>query len=446
MIDDLIEHIVTWVEVELLRTFPISPQHKAISTLFVYATRREQDGDPRLLTAFLRVAKDFPQSSNWIRYPFGAAVSELLGKESSNLQKRAAVLAAPLMPQSWKFIEDKGEFINAWLSAVHRVKEMGGVTEGAIRMSFDMVWDNEWRPHMTPEVWALLKRGHRTWTLYWKGHPFVVEGAGVIPAVRSLGDVEILTSFLILTWSGLDVVPDELTDQMCAALREEYGIGGDAYREELLQCLDCALEHLNQMQGGLTPVGQFWYPDSDLARSDPGSFILDRRLAAYERLRKELLDVEGATAVARISRWSRTSCFRLYRLRLYRPPRRPWSTLYVCPAIAVAVVTCLQPTQLCGRCPSSFCPWATPNVYHSICLSSRIRRIILAGDDSSTLVSYPLLCFCSSLFLFGPHVSEPFVSSPAGILWALAVPVLPSFSLSVSRSAKPVLCMVYGTQ
>lgn len=103
------------------------------------------------------------------------------------------------------------------------------------------------------------------------------------------------------------MVPDGLTNQTCATLREEHRIGGDAYREELLQCLDCALEHLNQTQCGHTPVGRFWYPDSDLARSDPEGFILDRRLAAYERLRRELLDVERVAVAARISRWSRTS-------------------------------------------------------------------------------------------------------------------------------------------
>ena len=358
MANDLVEHIVTWIEVNLPQESPFLPQYKVITTLFVYATRREQDGDPRLLTAFLKAAKDFPQSSDWIRYPIGMAVSDLLEGESSNLQKRAAVLAASLMPQSWKPIEDRGGFINAWLSAVDRVKEMGGVTEGAIRMSFDMAWDDEWRSHMTPEVWALLKRRHQAWPLYWKGRPLIAENTEVISAVRSLGDVETLTSFLILAWSGLDVVPDGLIDQMCAVFWEEYGVGKDAHREELLRCLDHALEHLNRMQRGLAPVDQFWYPD--LARSDLEDFTYDRRLAAYVKLRKELLNVERAAVVARASRWFRTSCSCLYRPELYRPLHRPWPTLYVCPAIAVTAVACLKSTQLCGRCPSRFLPWATP--------------------------------------------------------------------------------------
>jgi len=338
------------------------PNHKAITTLFVYATRREQDGDPRLLAAFLKVSRHFPQPSSWLRYRIGAVMSELLEEESSNLQKRAAVLAAPSVPQSWKPVEDKGGFINSWLSAVDRVKEMGDVTEGAIRMSFDMAWDDEWRPHMTPEAWALLKWDHQGRPLYWKGAPLIVESTEVIPAVRSLGDVEILTSFLILTWLGLDAVSDEMTDQMCVVLWEEYGIGKDVYRGELLRCLDRVLEYLNGMQYGRTPMDRLRYQNNDSASSNsedtngtqsygrtpmdrlryrsndsassnsedtngmqygrtpmvrpwyPNDDLEDinRRLDAYVRLRKELLDVERAAVVARTSRWSRTCPGRLY--------------------------------------------------------------------------------------------------------------------------------------
>jgi len=310
MIDDLVEYIVTWLEGCTPQWYQMLPNHKAISTLFVYATRREQDGDPRLMTAFLNVGRHFPQSSRWVRYHIGAVMSELLEEESSNLQKRAAVLAAPSMPQSWKFAEDKGGFINSWLSAVDRVKEIGGVTEGAVRVSFDMAWDDEWRPHMTPEAWALLKWGHQGRHLYWKGDPWIVGNAGVIPAVRSLGNIEILTSFLILTWLGLDAVSSEVTDQMCVALWEEYGIGKDVYRGELLRCLDRVLEHFDRMQYGLTSTDKLWYLRSNSAifnSEDIGS-----RLDAYVRLRKELLDVERAAVVARTSRWSRTCPGRLY--------------------------------------------------------------------------------------------------------------------------------------
>ena len=94
------------------------------------------------MTTFLGFGKHLPFLSDWIRYRIGAVMSELLKEESSDLQKRAAMLAAPSMPQSWKLVEDKGGFINSWLSAVDRVKEMDGVTEGAIRMSFDMAWDD----------------------------------------------------------------------------------------------------------------------------------------------------------------------------------------------------------------------------------------------------------------------------------------------------------------
>jgi len=304
MIDDLVEYIVRWLEGYTPRWNRTLSEYKAITTLFVYATRREQDGDPRLLAAFLNVGGHFPHLTYWVRYRIGATMSELLEEESSNLQKRAAVLAAPSMPQSWKFAEDKGGFINSWLSAVDRVKEMGGVTEGAVRVSFDMAWDDEWRPHMTSEAWALLKWGHQGRHLYWKGEPLIVGNAEVIPAVRSLGDVEILTSFLILTWLGLDSVSSEMTDQICIALWEEYGIGKDVYRGELLRCLDRILEHFDRMQYGLTSTDRLWYLGNDSARSDPVDFIHGGRPGAYMRLKKELLDVERAAVVAHTSRLS----------------------------------------------------------------------------------------------------------------------------------------------
>jgi len=158
MIDDLVEYIVTWLEVYLPRGHQFLPRHKAITTLFVYATRREQDGDPRLLTAFLRAANTFPQKSRWICNHIGAAIFGLLEKESSNLQKRAAILAASFMPRYWEALENKGEFINAWLSAMDHVEGMGDVAEAAIRMSFNMAWSDEWRPQMIREMWNLLKK------------------------------------------------------------------------------------------------------------------------------------------------------------------------------------------------------------------------------------------------------------------------------------------------
>lgn len=312
MIDNLFEYIVTWLGVHLPRGHKFLPRHKAITTLFVYATRREQDGDPRLLTAFLKAANAFPQKSRWICNHIGTAILGLLEKESSDLQKRAAILAASFMSRYWEGLENKDKFINAWLSAMDHVGRMDGVAEAAIRMSFNMAWSDKWRPHMTREMWSLLKKRHQAWPLSWKGNPLIHGNTRIIPAVRSLGDAEILTSFLILTWSGLDVVPSEMTGQMCAALWEEYGIGKDIYRGELLRCLDRVLEHLNGMQCGLTPTDKPWCPGNDATALIPEEFVHSSRLAAYMRLRKELLDVERAAVVASTSRWSKTCPGLLY--------------------------------------------------------------------------------------------------------------------------------------
>lgn len=100
MIGDRVDYIVAWLEVKLPRGFRFLYKHKAITTFFVYATRREQDGDPGLLTTFLRAAKDFPMLSDWTRCRVGAVMSGLLKEDSSDLQKRAAVLAALFVPQT----------------------------------------------------------------------------------------------------------------------------------------------------------------------------------------------------------------------------------------------------------------------------------------------------------------------------------------------------------
>ena len=337
-------------------------------------------------------------------------MSELLEEESSNLQKRAVVLAVPLMPQSWKLVEDKGRFINSWLSAVDRVKEMGGVTEGAIRMSFDMAWDDEWRPHMTPEAWALLKWGHQGWPLYWKGDPLVVWSAEVIPAVQLLGDVEILTSFLILTWLGLDVMSGEITDQMCVALWEEYGIGRDVYRWELLRCLDRVLEHFDKMQRGLTSTDRFWYPDDDSARLHPHG----GRLGAYMRLRKELLDVERAAVVARISRLSG-----LLVLASIDPSSTDHRTQAMTHTLCVPChprnrrfLFTIHPTS--RQMPLKISPPGGPRVF----IMSLPFKPHSRGNFSGRLSFFVgrLLPFAFLLILFGPPVSELFVPSPTGIL------------------------------
>jgi len=58
-------------------------------------------------------------------------------------------------------------------------------------------------------------------------------------AVRGLGNIEILTSYLLIAWSEERVLWNSGLEEMCAVLREDFGeVGMSRHRFDLLQRLN----------------------------------------------------------------------------------------------------------------------------------------------------------------------------------------------------------------
>ena len=70
---------------------------------------------------------------------------------------------------------------------------------------------------------------------------------GVIHHVRGLGDIEILTSFLLLLWSEWVYHDNSGIQPTQVTIREDFdGTGLERNRKELMERLDHILEELNQ--------------------------------------------------------------------------------------------------------------------------------------------------------------------------------------------------------
>jgi len=153
---------------------------------------------------------------------------------------RAVALAGPYMDWGQGQSADAQGLVSGWaarISAVPRTQEVAGsVVDTLLQIAANPYlrpfipaeawsWLNE-RPSLPPACKGLLSRCDRD----------------IVRTVRALGDIGILTSYLIVIWSASGALDDDGFAEMEISVREDFkGVGMGYYRAELIQRLDYIL-------------------------------------------------------------------------------------------------------------------------------------------------------------------------------------------------------------
>ena len=190
-------------------------KHKAISALLPYAVHLAKSGDRWLFDLVLHVASA-SNSGEFMWHHIGPHISALFDKPTS--PSLNLVLAFASLP----YTEVIGQIV---VSALLQIASIDSL-----------------RPHIPVAIWAWLKKQPHL-PCEWLRQSEWTRG-DVVHYVRSLGDIEILKSYLLLAWSDPDGVDGWLggLNEMQVSIREDFnGIGMVHHREDLIRQLNDSL-------------------------------------------------------------------------------------------------------------------------------------------------------------------------------------------------------------
>jgi len=262
--------------VEAANMNQIHSKYKAITAFFPYAVW--QHGP---LRAFLRAVRSSKQHGfmwNHIR----PLIPMLLNEESHLSLKQAAILASP-HSQWWKAStsEHSIQLFAAAASAIPYTDEVG---MSLVDTLLQVASDDSVRSFIPVGMWSWLNKRPSLPPVCWGRR--LASSRDVFQIIRTLGDIETLTSFLLLVWSEWDELPFEGLEEMRASILEDLGgIEMWRHREDLLRHLN---HILGRLDSGLEHLRQH---DPDIDEGD-----IQRRKDQYGTLRGALLEVDMEAA------------------------------------------------------------------------------------------------------------------------------------------------------
>lgn len=248
-----VSSLITWrvnAIVETQDPDELHSKYKAVTALLPYAVWRERGGQPVMLDTFLRAA----WASGILYFTWHRVdrfVSTLLAKASP----RAIVLASPHVP--WHLLTDREDLVEQWAAATSAVPHTKEVAQCVVDTLLQIASRRKLLPRITRDLWAWLTKRPSLPPVcagrYYGTYPHVAK------AVRELKDVEVLKSYLLITWSEWDALWNEGFDEVCASIRRDFGeTGVDHHWADLIQRLDhvlgqldLGLEHLQQRNPNL---------------------------------------------------------------------------------------------------------------------------------------------------------------------------------------------------
>ena len=252
----------------------IFSKRKAISTLFPYAVHLGPDGQ-RMANAISRAAEaSTPERFIWHRVR--RHIAKLFDKTITIDPSLNWILALASCYVPWDGnLHDESTIIR-WAETVLTVPYTPKIGQSVVHALLQIAHIDSLRPHIPVGVWAWLKKRPLLLPLA-EGQP---EGSmsDVIRHVRGLGDVEILKSYFLYTWSEWTrSIDDFCFDETQRSIKEDFGGAGmQRHREDLIKHLDRWLEDLEELP---TPVN----------RVDE----VKREAEHYRNLRAVLVEVEG---------------------------------------------------------------------------------------------------------------------------------------------------------
>ena len=254
--------------------YEIRSKFKAIVALFPYAAWRQRGGDHRMVEAFLGVF-NVPDV-----VPFmGRSITMLLGDVCPGYPNWVVTLVSPHIDW-WGWGLD-GNTVAWWAAAALTTPYTEEVGRSVVDTLLQIASVDGLSPYIPVDIWAWLKKQPSL--------PPVCEGRilgtrnHVIRKVQKLGDVDILTSFLLLVWSEWNPHIWRSCADMCTSIREDLaGTEMGHHREVLIERLEHVLGQLDRGSEYLTQRGPSINDDD----------IRDMR-EEYRILKEVLLEVDG---------------------------------------------------------------------------------------------------------------------------------------------------------
>ena len=230
----------------------LGPKSEVIRLLFWYAIQQERRGDTDLFDAILNLTK---------RNFYGPCSDEPLRHLSAWKMciygsPRAVALAGPYIHWGQGQSVDAQGLVSRWaarISAVPRTEEVAG---SVVDTLLQIAANSDLLPFIPPDAWSWLNE--RPFLPHDCRGLFSGCNRNTVRTVRALGDIGILTSYLIVIWSRSRLLFSDDFAEMRISVREDFGgIYMSYQRAELIQRLDSILINQPSGRSGATHTGFF---------------------------------------------------------------------------------------------------------------------------------------------------------------------------------------------
>ena len=145
---------------------------------------------------------------------------------------------------------DAGFMMRLWIAAASGLPDTDAVCEAMVDTLLEAAYDDRFRPHIPAEAWEWLKKRpvlpRGSHALYNKAPE------GFFQTVRTLGDIEIIASYLSVVWSERSSFhPTPNYEGIQRLVRKELGgMCTAGYRADLIQRLDYVISRVGEWSAG----------------------------------------------------------------------------------------------------------------------------------------------------------------------------------------------------
>ena len=215
----------------------IISKRKAINSLIPYAIFLEQNGQQVMVDAIFRAARA-SNSAKFMWHHIMRYTSRLFETRSPSSLNRVILLVSPHAP--WRDTLNNAIAVSRWARAASTIAYTEEVCQSIIEALFQISYIDILRPHIPIEMWGWVKR-HPSLASTYKGKLKEVNPR-TIAYVHRLGDIEILKSYLLLTWTQDGALHSNTLHELESLIRKEFsGIEMEHHRKDLIEQLDRVL-------------------------------------------------------------------------------------------------------------------------------------------------------------------------------------------------------------
>jgi len=217
---------------------PIRSKNKAITALLPYVIWKGQDGQHKVFDVCLHAARASKNEEFLWYYIRHLPIDRLLNGGSPVSIKQAFILMSPHL--AWRWDIGGHDWVQVWAAAASAVPYTDEISQSVADALLYIASNTSLQSHIPPNMWSWLRKSPllppvsagRSWG----------SGLGVMKIVQGLGDIEILTAYLLLVLSEWE---SPATCLMCTLIRDHFsGIRVGYHRNKLLQHLDHVLGQL----------------------------------------------------------------------------------------------------------------------------------------------------------------------------------------------------------